>query len=250
MTITNSNSNSNSNSNQLLNIVHNCMHNFDSLTADVNAKNTDVLAARDTLEQAVNAYNQHTLEAAYADFDKADAPLKALAVRATWDKLTTRRKDNVTAIVFRSTRFDVLGYLQHVVDARKNGATITLPASIDVIKDALKKASEALSAFLLASLNQDTEPAVSIKNTAAAVYNYARLYTIDGLKVRPADVRYLCAVVCKAGEVGEIRAIKPETVARYLLDVVHVQTKNGGKYALEAAKKAAKKEEEKKAENK
>ena len=67
MTITNSNSNSNSNSNQLLNIVHNCMHNFDSLTADVNAKNTDVLAARDTLEQAVNAYNQHTLEAAYAD---------------------------------------------------------------------------------------------------------------------------------------------------------------------------------------
>ena len=241
--------NSNSNSNSLLNIVHNCMHKFDALSADVNAKNTDVLAARDTLEQAVNAYNQQTLEAAYADFDKADAPLQALAIRATWDKMTTRRKESTTSIVFRSTRFDVLSYLQHVVDTRKNGKTVNLPASIDTIKDALKKASEALSAFLIASVNQDTEP-VSIKNTAAAVYNYARLYTIDGLKVRPADVRYLCAVVCKAGELGEIRAIKPETVARYLLDVVHVQTKNGGKYALEAAKKAAKKEEEKKAENK
>ena len=246
--MTNTNTSTSSSAN-LLNIVHNCMHNFDSLTVDVNAKNTDVLAARNALEQAVTAYNQQTLEAAYADFDKADAPMKALAIRATWDKMTTRRKDNVTSIVFRSTRFDVLGYLQHVVDARKNGATITLPASIDVIKDALKKASEALSAFLIASVNQDAEP-VSIKNTAAAVYNYARLYTIDGLKVRPADVRYLCAVVCKAGELGEIRAIKPETVARYLLDVVHVQTKNGGKYALEAAKKAAKKEEAKKAEEK
>lgn len=242
-------SNSTSNSNSLLNIVHNCMHKFDALSADVNAKNADVLAAHDALEQAVNAYNQHTLETAYADFDGSDTPLQALAIRATWDKMTTRRKDGVTSIVFRSTRFDVLGYLQHVADARKNGATITLPASIDVIKDALKKASEALSAFLIASVNQDTEP-VSIKNTAAAVYNYARLYTIDGLKVRPADVRYLCAVVCKAGELGELKAIKPEAVARYLLDVVHVQTKNGGKYALEAAKKAAKKEEEKKAENK
>ena len=244
-----STSTSTSTSTNLLNIVHNCMHKFDALSADVNAKNADALAARDALEQAVNAYNQHTPETAYADFDTTDAPMKALAVRATWDKMTTRRKDNVTSIVFRSTRFDVLGYLQHVADARKDGANITLPASIDVIKDALKKASEALSAFLIASVNQDTEP-VSIKNTAATVYNYARLYTIDGLKVRPADVRYLCAVVCKAGELGEIRAIKPETVARYLLDVVHVQTKNGGKYALEAAKKAAKKEAEQKAENK
>ena len=243
--MTNTNPNTN-----LLNIVHNCMHNFDSLTADVNAKNTDVLAARDALEQAVNAYNQHTLETAYADFDGSDVPLQALAIRATWDKMTTRRKDNVTAIVFRSTRFDVLGYLQHVADARKDGATITLPASIDVIKDALKKASEALSTFLLASLNQDTEPAVSIKNTAAAVYNYARMFGIDGLKIRPSDVRYLCAVVARAGELGELKAIKPEAVSRYLLDVVHVQTKNGGKYALEAAKKAAKKEEAKKAENK
>lgn len=229
------------NSNQLLSVVHNCMHNFDSLTADVNAKNTDVLAARDALEQAVNAYNQHTLETAYADFDGSDAPLQALAIRATWDKMTTRRKDNVTSIVFRSTRFDVLAYLQHVADVRKDGATITLPASIDVIKDALKKASEALSTFLLASLNQDTEPAVSIKNTAAAVYNYARLYTIDGLKVRPADVRYLCAVVCKAGELGELKAIKPEAVARYLLDVVHVQTKGKGSYAF--AGKTEKKED-------
>ena len=243
--MTNTNTNTN-----LLNIVHNCMHNFDSLTADVNAKNTDVLAARDALEQAVNAYNQHTLETAYADFDGSDVPLQALAIRATWDKMSTRRKDNVTAIVFRSTRFDVLGYLQHVADARKDGATITLPASIDVIKDALKKASEALSTFLLASLNQDTEPAVSIKNTAAAVYNYARMFGIDGLKIRPSDVRYLCAVVARAGELGELKAIKPEAVSRYLLDVVHVQTKNGGKYALEAAKKAAKKEEAKKAENK
>ena len=241
--------NNSTNSNQLLSVVRNCMHNFDSLTADTNSKNVDVLAARDALEQAVNAYNQHTLETAYADFDTTDAPMKALAVRATWDKLTTRRKDNVTSIVFRGTRFDVMDYLRHVVDARKDGKTVNLPASIDTIRDALKKASEALSAFLIASVNQDTEP-VSIKNTAAAVYNYARLYTIDGLKVRPADVRYLCAVVCKAGELGEIRAIKPETVARYLLDVVHVQTKNGGKYALDAAKKAAKKEEEKKAENK
>ena len=143
-----------------------------------------------------------------------------------------------------------MGYLQHVADARKDGATITLPASIDVIKDALKKASEALSTFLLASLNQDTESAVSIKNTAAAVYNYARMFGIDGLKIRPSDVRYLCAVVARAGELGELKAIKPEAVSRYLLDVVHVQTKNGGKYALEAAKKAAKKEEAKKAEEK
>lgn len=237
MTITNSNSN------QLLNIVHNCMHKFDALSADVNAKNTDVLAARDALEQAVNSYNQETLSLAYADFDAADAPLQALAIRATWDKMTTRRKEGTTSIVFRSTRFDVADYLRHVADARKDGATITLPASIDVIKDALKKASEALSAFLIASLNQDTETAVSIKNTAAAVYNYARLYTIDGLKIRPADVRYLAAVICKAGELGELKSIKPEAVARYLLDVVHVQTKNGSKYALEAAKKAAKKEE-------
>lgn len=250
MTNNNSTSTSTSTSTNFLNIVHSCMHNFDSLTANVNAKNVDVLAARDALEQAVTAYNRQTLETAYADFDTTDAPLKALAVRATWDKLTTRRKDNVTSIVFRSTRFDVLGYLQHVADARKDGKAVNLPASIDTIKDALKKASEALSAFLITSLNQDTEPAVSIKNTAAAVYNYARLYTIDGLKVRPADVRYLCAVVARAGELGELKAIKPETVARYLLDVVHVQTKNGGKYAFEAAQKAAKKEEEKKAENK
>ena len=83
------------------------------------------------------------------------------------------------------------------------------------------------------------------------MYNYARMFGIDGLKIRPADVRYLCAVIARAGELGEIRAIKPEAVSRYLLDVVHVQTKNGGKYALEAAKKAAKKaEEEKKAEEK
>lgn len=243
-TTTNTNTNTN-----LLNIVHNCMHKFDALSADVNAKNMDVLAARDALEQAVNTYNQHTLETAYADFDGSDVPLQALAIRATWDKMTTRRKDNVTSIVFRSTRFDVFGYLQHVADARKDGATITLPASIDVIHDALKKASEALSAFLIASVNQDTEP-VSIKNTAAAVYNYARLYTIDGLKVRPADVRYLCAVIARAGELGELKTIKADAVARYLLDVVHVQTKKDKKYAFEAAKKAAKKEEEKKAENK
>ena len=223
-------------------LFRSCMHNFDSLNADVNAKNADVRAARDALEQAVNAYNQHTLEAAYADFDGADAPLRALAVRATWDKLTTRRKDGTTSIVFRSTRFDVLGYLQHVVDARKNGATITLPASIDTIKDALKKASEALSAYVLYGINHDTE-GVSIKNTAATIYNYARLYNVDSLRIRPADVRYLAMIVTRAGELGEIRAVKPETVARYLLDVVHIQTKGKGSYALEAAKKAAKKEE-------
>lgn len=237
----------NTNTNTLLNIVKNNMHDFDSLTINPDAKNADLVTVRDALEQAVNSYNQQTLETAYADFDGADAPLKALAIRATWDKLTTRRKDGVTSIVFRSTRFDMADYLRHVVDARKDGRNINLPASIDTIKDALKKASEALSAFLIASVNQDAEP-VSIKSTAAAVYNYARLYCIDGLKIRPADVRYLCAVVTRAGELGELKTIKSEAVSRYLLDVVHVQMKGTGKYALE--KKAAKKEEEKKEEKK
>lgn len=232
------------NKDNLLNIIRNNMHDFDTLSVNPDAKNIDLVAIRDALEQAVTAYNQQTLEAAYADFDKADAPLQALAIRATWDKLTTRRKDGTTSIVFRSTRFDVSDYLRHVVDARKDGKTINLPASIDTIKEALKKASEALSAFLIASVNQDTEP-VSIKSTAAAVYNYARLYNVDGVKIRPADIRYLAAVICKAGELGELKAVKPDTVARYLLDVVHVQTKGNKNYTLESAKKAEKKEEDK-----
>lgn len=232
------------NKDNLLTIVKNNMHDFDSLTVNPDAKNIDLVTVRDALEQAVNSYNQETLSLAYADFDGCDAPLQALAIRATWDKLTTRRKDGVTSIVFRACRFDVTDYLRHVADARKDGASINLPASIDTIQDALKKAAEALSAYVLQSINQDTEP-VSIKTTAAAVYNYARLYCIDGLKIRPADIRYLAAVVCKAGELGELKAVKPETVARYLLDVVHVQTKEKKGYTFESAKKAEKKEEDK-----
>lgn len=231
------NTNNNNTEERSIFTIKTALSTYARLTLSPDAKNSELVNAKTALEQALQTYNDETLSLAYTNFDASADPLQTLARRATWDKAYPRiHKDGTTEVVFRATRFDVLSYLEHVAERRADDPTISiaLPASLDTIKDALKKASEALSAYVLFSINHDTE-GVSIKNTAATIYNYARLYNVDSLRVRPADVRYLAMVVTRAGELGEVRTIKPESVARYLLDAIHVQS-IGQNYMLESKK--------------
>ena len=118
----------------------------------------------------------------------------------------------------RRARVNLLDYLKH---AELKG--VTLPTSVDMLRNLLESACNTLSAYVLASIQQDELSSVSVSNVKAGLYNFVSKLGISGLKVRNTDVRFLSMAVTRARDLGELAEITPAHLVPYLMDLVYVQ---------------------------
>lgn len=175
------------------------------------------------LQTVTNSVNADLLAKEFADFDRASNPLYAFAHRRFWNPVYMRRTSDRTtkqvsfSLTSRRQRLNVLDYLKHAEDK-----SITLPESVDTLRNLLNSACKTLSDYVLSCIRDDTVSTISVSNVKAGLYNFVSHLHIDNLKVRNQDVRFLAMAVTRARDLGELAEVDAPHVAPYLMDMVHV----------------------------
>lgn len=166
-------------------------------------------------DKAVNAYNAAALTACYDRFLSADgSPVAALAKCLHWSRLVaTTSKDGGTMLRGRSTRFNLIDFINYAAD------TETPIVNGDAIKSAMKTAAETLSAYVLAQVTK--EGGMSIDAPKKALQSALDTLGIDKLFACSKDVRFIAYAVTHARELGELAKITPATVCPFIMDVVN-----------------------------
>lgn len=227
MTTTNTNTNTNTNTElETIHTLHSCTHALETIVNDpTNHTAQERTDAEQALQTALNTANTQRLERLFTECDDAENPLQALLTNKSWSPYMARRTtDRATrrisySIMTRRARVNLLDYLKH---AELKG--VTLPTSVDVLRNLLESACNTLSAYVLASIQQDELSSVSVSNVKAGLYNFVSKLGISGLKVRNTDVRFLSMAVTRARDLGELAEITPAHLVPYLMDLVYVQT--------------------------
>lgn len=243
MTANNTNTNTNTNTElETIRTLHSCTHALETIVNDpTNHTAQERTDAEQALQTALNTANTQRLERLFTECDHAGNPLQALLTNKSWSPYIARRTTDRTTrkisynIMTRRSRVNLLDYFKH---AELKG--VTLPTSVDVLRNLLESACNTLSAYVLSSIQQDELSSVSVSNVKAGLYNFVSKLGISGLKVRNTDVRFLSMAVTRARDLGELAEITPAHLVPYLMDLVYVQTKE---LQYNFAAKEAKKEQ-------
>lgn len=227
MSNTNTNTNTNTTTTDLETIrtLHDHTHALETILNDpTNHTAQERIDAETALQTALNTANTQRLERLFTECDHADNPLQALLTSKNWSPYIARRKTDPKTgkisytVMTRRARVNLLDYLKH---AELKG--VTLPTSVDMLRNLLESACNTLSAYVLASIQQDELSSVSVSNVKAGLYNFVSKLGISGLKVRNTDVRFLSMAVTRARDLGELAEITPAHLVPYLMDLVYVQ---------------------------
>ena len=220
------NANINSAELETIRTLHDHTHALETILNDpTNHTAQERIDAQTALQTALNKINAQRLERLFTECDVANNPLQALLSNKSWSPYVARRKTDPKtgkisySIMTRRARVNLLDYLKH---AELKG--VTLPTSVDVLRNLLESACNTLSAYVLSSIQQDELSSVSVSNVKAGLYNFVSKLGIAGLKVRNTDVRFLSMAVTRARDLGELAEITPAHLVPYLMDLVYVQT--------------------------
>lgn len=209
------------------------MQAYDKAAAD---KSTITAAALNDaaakVEKAINAYNAHVLETAYADCLDADNPIAAIARRHEWSKMRHSKKQGTSVMEGVSTRFNLLDFIAYT---EKTSTPIPDAA---VIKTQLSHVTDTISNYITRRLSDDET--ASIKVPADALEKLIRTIGIDGVHGRAKDIRFIQYAATRPGKLGELRTMKDKAVAPYIMDVFFTQLA-GVPYKFEDKKAASNK---------
>ena len=209
---------------------------LNNLQNDAEAKNKDILSAREGYESALSALNLDARNNAYASALLDANPVAALCKATHYTRFAFRAKKTGVECASLTARLNLLDFFAACEEGK-----VSLPVEIQPVKNALAKVATAVKTMVNEGVTKET---MSTKATKEALVDFIKTTGVEGVHGRSVDARFLAFAVTKAKEMGELADITVESVVPFVMDMFHVQLL-GLEYKFET--KETKKEEATKA---